>query len=119
MLSVVPAQCLGYTAKQLLAYNTGFSCYSTLRRWVYAKCRPRQKAYLWEILVLCKGKVSWDKLWKILQEYGIGGHFSRLLMIIQSFYCQPEVCAHVEGYQSKPFEILVFSKGGFCCFSFS
>jgi len=40
MLSVVPAQCLGYAAKKLLAYSTGFSCYSTLRRWVYAKCRP-------------------------------------------------------------------------------
>jgi len=33
MLSVDPAQCLGYTAKKLLAYNPGFSYYSALRRW--------------------------------------------------------------------------------------
>jgi len=39
MLSIVPAQCLGYTAKNFLDLSTGFSCYSTLRRWVYAKCR--------------------------------------------------------------------------------
>jgi len=26
-----------------LEYCTGFSCYSTLRRWVYAKCRPGLK----------------------------------------------------------------------------
>jgi len=32
MLSVVPAQCLGYAAKKLLASSTGFSCYSTLRK---------------------------------------------------------------------------------------
>jgi len=36
MLSVVPVQCLGYATKKLLVE----SCYSTLRRWVYAKCRP-------------------------------------------------------------------------------
>jgi len=28
-LSVVPAQCLSYAAKKLLAWSTGFSCYST------------------------------------------------------------------------------------------
>jgi len=38
-LSIVPAQCLGYAAKKLLASSTGLSCYSTLRRWVYAKSR--------------------------------------------------------------------------------
>jgi len=27
-------------SKKLLAKITGFSCYSTLRRWLYAKCRP-------------------------------------------------------------------------------
>jgi len=32
-LSVVPAQCLGYTAKNCWRpKRTGFSCYSTLRR---------------------------------------------------------------------------------------
>jgi len=30
--------------KKLLALSTGFSCYSTLRRWVYAKCRSGLKA---------------------------------------------------------------------------
>jgi len=29
--SVVLAQCLGYTAKKLLSWSTGFCCYSTLR----------------------------------------------------------------------------------------
>jgi len=39
MLSVVSAQCLGYTVKKFLDYSTEFSCYSSLRWWVYAKCR--------------------------------------------------------------------------------
>jgi len=46
MISVVPAQCLGHTAKKLLVWCTGFNCYSTLRRWVYAKCRPVKTVWL-------------------------------------------------------------------------
>jgi len=40
MLNVVPAQCLGYMPKNCWLKSTGFSYYSTLRWWVYAKCRP-------------------------------------------------------------------------------
>ena len=40
----------------------------------------------------------------MLQEYGINGH---LLMAIKSLYCQLEVCVHVNGRQSKPFQVRV------------
>jgi len=43
MICVIPAQCLGYTAKKLLACNTGFSCYSTVWWWEYVKCRSGLK----------------------------------------------------------------------------
>ena len=38
-------------------------------------------------------RVPRDKLWKVLQEYGIDG---QLLRAIKSFYCRPEVCVRVE-----------------------
>ena len=47
-------------------------------------------------------RVPRDKLWKVLQEYGVDG---QLLRAIKSFYCQPEVCARVNGKQSKPFNV--------------
>ena len=31
-------------------------------------------------------RVLWDKLWKVLQEYGVDG---QLLRAIKSFYCPP------------------------------
>ena len=40
------------------------------------------------------GQVPRDKLWKILQEYGVNG---RLLRAIKSIYCRPEVCVWVNG----------------------
>jgi len=39
-------------------------------------------------------RVPRDKLWRVLQVYGIDG---QLLLAIKSFYCQPEVCVHVSG----------------------
>ena len=45
-------------------------------------------------------RVPWDKLWKILREYGIEG---QLLRAIKSFYCRQEVCVKVSFKQSKPF----------------
>ena len=42
-----------------------------------------------------------DKLWRVLQEYGIDG---RLLMAIKSLFCQLEVCVGVNGKQSKSFQ---------------
>ena len=43
-------------------------------------------------------RVPRDKLWKVLQEYGVNG---QLLRAIKSFYCRPEVCVRVNGKQSK------------------
>ena len=43
-----------------------------------------------------------DKLWKVLQEYGVN---CQLLRAIKSFYCRPEVCVRVNGKQSKPFHV--------------
>ena len=40
--------------------------------------------------------ISRDKLWRVVQEYGIHGH---LLMAIKSLYSQPEVCVRVNGKQ--------------------
>ena len=40
-------------------------------------------------------RVPRDKLWKVLQEYGV----------IKSFYCRPVVCVRVNGKQSKPFHV--------------
>ena len=47
-------------------------------------------------------RVPRDKLWKVLQEYGVDG---QLLRAIKSFYCRPEVCVWVNGKQSKPFQV--------------
>ena len=47
-------------------------------------------------------RVPRDKLWKVLQEYGVNG---QLLRAITSFYCKPEVCVRVNGKQSKPFHV--------------
>jgi len=40
-------------------------------------------------------RVPQDKLWMILQEYGIFGHWS--VVVCQSFYCKPEVCVRISG----------------------
>ena len=47
-------------------------------------------------------RVPRDKLWKVLQEYGVDG---QLLRAIKSFYCRQEVCVRVNGKQSKPFHV--------------
>ena len=47
-------------------------------------------------------RVPRDKLWKVLQKYGVDG---QLLRAIKSFYCRPEVCVRVNGKQSKPFHV--------------
>ena len=45
-------------------------------------------------------RVPWNKLWKVLREYGVDG---QLLHAIKSLYRQLEVCDRVTGKQSKPF----------------
>ena len=54
-------------------------------------------------------RVPQDKLWKVLQEYGVDG---QLLRAIKSFYCRPEVCVRVNGKQSKPFHVDVGLRQG-------
>ena len=55
------------------------------------------------------GRVSRDKLWKVLQEYGVNG---QLLRANKSLYCRPEVCVRVNGKQSKPFQVGVGLRQG-------
>ena len=43
-----------------------------------------------------------DKLWRVLQEFGIDGH---LLLAFKSLYCQPEVCVRVKDKNSKSFYV--------------
>ena len=54
-------------------------------------------------------RIPRDKLWEVLQKYGIGG---QLLLAIKSFYCQPEVCVRMNGKQSKPFHVGVGLRQG-------
>ena len=54
-------------------------------------------------------RVPRDKLWKVLQEYGVN---SQLLRAIKSFYCRPEVSVRVNGKQSKPFHVGVGLRQG-------
>ena len=75
------------------------------KSWVYSKDLfarfvDLEKAY---------GRVPWDKLWKVLQEYGVA---SQLLHAIKSFHRRPEVCVRVHGTQSKPFHVGVGMRHG-------
>ena len=54
-------------------------------------------------------RVPLDKLWKVLQKYGVNG---QLLRAIKSFYCRPEVCVRVNSKQSKPFHLGVGLRQG-------
>ena len=68
------------------------------------------KISLHALLILKKhDRVPWDKLWKVLREYGVNGP---LLCVIKSFYCRPEVCVRVNGKQSKPFHVGVGLRQG-------
>ena len=54
-------------------------------------------------------RVRRNKLWKVLQEYGVD---RQLLRAIKLFYCRPEVCVRVNGKQSKPFHVGVGIRQG-------
>ena len=54
-------------------------------------------------------RVPRDKLWKVLQEYGVNG---QLLRAIKYIYCWPDVCVWVNGKQSKPFHVGVVLRQG-------
>ena len=47
-------------------------------------CVDLEKAYNW---------VGWDKLWSVLEEYGVKG---RLLRAIRSLYKKSETCVRVK-----------------------
>ena len=68
---------------------------------VFARFADLKKAY---------NRVPRDKLWKVLQEYGIGEH---LLVAIKSLYCQPDVCVLVNGKQLKSFYVGVGFRQGY------
>ena len=55
-------------------------------------------------------RVPREKLWKVLQEYGVDG---QLLRAIKSFYCRPEVCVRVNGKQSRPLHVGVGLRQGY------
>ena len=55
-------------------------------------------------------RIPRDKIWRVLQEYGIYGH---LLMVIKSLYCQIAVCVRVNGKQSKLFCVRVGLRQGY------
>ena len=54
-------------------------------------------------------RVPRDKLWEVLQEYGVS---SQLLRATKSFNCPPEVCVRINGKQSKPFQVGVGLRQG-------
>ena len=54
-------------------------------------------------------RVPRDKLWRVLQEYGVNG---QLLRAIKSFCHRPEVCVQVNGKQSKPFNVAIGLRRG-------
>ena len=83
-----------FTLKQIFEksweyFNDLFACFVDL-----------EKAY---------DRIPRDKLWKVLQEYGVDG---QLLRAIKSFYSRPEVCVRVNGKQSKPFHVGVGLRQG-------
>ena len=57
-------------------------------------------------------RVPWDKLWKVLREYGANG---QLLRAIKSFYCRLVVCVRVSRFMLA----LNSGKAAFCHLSFS
>ena len=54
-------------------------------------------------------RVPRDKLWKVLQEYGVNG---QLLRAIKSFDCRPDACVRVNVKQLKPFHVGVGLRQG-------
>ena len=54
-------------------------------------------------------RVPRDKLWKVLQGYGVNG---QLLRAIKLFHCRQEVCVRVNGKQSEPFHVSVGLRHG-------
>ena len=56
------------------------------------------------------GRVPEDKLWRVLQEYGIDW---RMLRAIKLIYCQPGFCVRVNNKQSKSFHFGVGFREGY------
>jgi len=52
--------------------------------------------------ILAMGLVPREKLWRVLQEYGVG---SRQLLAIKYLYSYSEVYVRVDGVKSQPFTV--------------
>ena len=78
---------------------------------IFEKCWEYGKCFFACFVGLEKAndRVPRDKLWKVLQEYGVDG---QLLRAIKSFYCRSEVCVRVNGKQSNPFHVGVGLRQG-------
>ena len=64
------------------------------------------------MLVKAYDRVGRDRLWKVLEEYGVKG---RLLRAIRSLYVKSEACVRVKDKKSGWFQITQFrSKAGLC-----
>ena len=74
-------------------------------------------AYFVDREKVCDRVPRGNKLWKVLQEYGVD---VQLLRAFKSFYCRSKVCVRVNGNQAKPFYVVVgLHKGAFCHLFFS
>ena len=82
-----------YTTDQIFTLKQIFEKCSEYGKDLFACFLGLEKAY---------DRVSRNKLWKILQEYGVDG---QLLRAIKSFYCRLEVCVRLNGKQFKPLHV--------------
>ena len=87
---------------------------------LYSEAIVREIFGVWQrsLCMLCRSwkgydRAPWDKLWKVLREYGIGGH---LLCAIKPFHCRPEVSVWVNSKQSESFYIGVGLQQGWAPF---
>ena len=89
---------------------------------LYSEVNLRQILEVWQRSFACfvdlekaYARVPRDKLWKVLQEYGVN---VQGLRSVKLFYCLPEVCVWVNGKQSKPFQYGVGLRQGCVLASF-
>ena len=88
------------TTGQIFTLGSIFEKFLGYAKDVFACFVDPEKAY---------DRILRDKLWRVLQEYGIDGH---LLMAIKSLYCQAEVSVLVNDKQSKSFQVSVGLRQG-------
>ena len=92
-----PGRC---TTDQIFSLQQVFEKSWEYAKEVYACFVDLEKAY---------DRVPRDKLWSVLQEYGVDG---QLLAAIKSLYKQSEVFVRVNGMKTKPFNVSVGLRQG-------